>query len=51
MRGKWSPRVDELEKIFKPYWVYGVGIIEDAPEEAKEAYKEYCELVKKEAWL
>ena len=47
MRGEWSPRVEKLEKIFKPYWVYGVGVKENAPQEAKEASKEYCELVKK----
>ena len=46
----WSPRVYELEKIFKPYWNPDDGVPDDAPQEAKDAYKEHGELVEKEAW-
>ena len=51
MRFDWSPRVYELEKIFKPYWSYEKGLAEDAPQEVKDAFKEHGELVEKEAWL
>lgn len=51
MRTDWSPRVYELKEIFEPYWKVFEGIAEDAPEEVKEAYREFCELVKEEMWL
>ena len=49
-RWDWSPRVYELEKIFKPYWNPDDGVPEDAPQEAKDAYEEFCKLVEKERW-
>lgn len=48
MRIDWPPRVYELEKIFKPYWKPKIGILDDAPQEAKDAFEEYREIVKKE---
>ena len=50
MRTDWSPRVYELEEIFKPYWIKGIGVPDDAPQEVKDAYKEHRELVEEEAW-
>lgn len=50
MRAQWSPRVYELKKIFMPYWKPKIGIPDDAPQEAKDAYKEHGELIEKEAW-
>ena len=38
MRAQWSPRVYELKKIFMPYWKPKIGIPDDAPQEAKDAY-------------
>ena len=52
MRLDWSPRVYELEKIFEPYWDYKKkDIVEDAPQEVRDAYEEFCNLVEEEAWL
>ena len=31
MRTDWSPIVYELEEIFKPYWIKGIGVPVDAP--------------------
>ncbi len=49
MKYDWPPRVYELEKIFLPYWSYEKGLAEDAPQEAKAAYKEHGEFVRKAA--
>lgn len=50
MRADWSPRVYELEKIFMPYWKPKIGILDDAPKEAKDAFEECRRLIEKEAW-
>lgn len=51
MRIQWSPRVDELKKIFLPYWNPEDGVPDDASQEAKDAYEEFCRLVEKETCL
>ena len=37
---RWPPRYYELKKRFQPYWSRENGLVEDAPQEAKDAYEE-----------
>lgn len=51
MRIIYSERVKELEKLIEPYWEWNgihCHIREDAPEEIKQAEKEWRELENKE---
>ena len=51
MRFDWSPRVQELMKILKPYKSKMGGLKPDAPKEMQELYEECKKLMLEEKWL
>lgn len=49
MMYKWPPRYYELKKIFMPYWKPPIGVPDDAPQEAKDAFEECRKIAEKAA--